>query len=155
MTADPGCANNNASKHIFLVEDHPIMREMLISFLEVTQGFEVCGSAESAEEAIESLKEAKPDLVLVDVSLPEMSGIDLVRHIRSTYPELPCLMLSGHGESSYVKRALQAGARGYVLKDDSVELPTAILTVLGGDVYLSKSIRSASNLRRQRPRQRE
>jgi DNA-binding NarL/FixJ family response regulator len=84
-----------------------------------------------------------------------MNGIDLVSHISSTYPGLPCLMLSGHGENSYVRRALQAGARGYVLKDDSVELPTAMLTVLDGEIYLSKSVRGTSQLHRHRPRQRE
>ena len=117
------------------------MREMLITVLEITPGITVCGSAESAEKALASLKEVKPDLLLVDVSLPGMSGIDLVSHLRSSDPDLPCLMLSGHGENSYVKSALRVGARGYVLKDDSGELLRAIRTVKEGGIYLSRSIK--------------
>ena len=117
------------------------MREMLRDFIGEELDLEVCGSAASGEEALESLKDADVDLVLVDVSLPKMSGIELVQQLQARRPELRCLMLSGHGESGYVQRSLAAGAKGYIMKGNPYEIPEAITTVLDGGMYLSEQWR--------------
>lgn len=126
---------------LFIVEDHLVMREMLVAFLTNRSGYEVCGAAESAEEALGRLGELGYELALIDVSLPGISGIELVEAIRLRWPDIRCLMISGHGERSYVERALEAGARGYVLKGDPYELPEAIEQVMSGETYLSESLR--------------
>lgn len=128
---------------IFIVEDHPLMREVIRDYLEAFPAIEICGEAVSGEDALELLDEAAPDLVLVDTSLGKMSGIDLVARIRERWSDLPCLMLSGHGQETYVKQALGAGANGYVLKGDPSELPRAIEQVLEGERYLSPPLRFA------------
>jgi DNA-binding NarL/FixJ family response regulator len=117
------------------------MREVLRDYLGALPGFEVCGESESAEEALEKLDAAAADLVLVDTSLPHMTGIDFVGEVAARWGSLPCLMLSGHGHEGYVQRALAAGARGYVLKGDPAELPGAIREVLGGHEYVSPRLR--------------
>lgn len=125
---------------VFVVEDHQFMRESLVDFLNVATDCEVQGTSESADKALKRLPQLQLDLVLVDVSLPEMSGIDLVGLIREQYPQLICLMLSGHREQSYVRRSLDAGARGFVLKGNPSELPQAIEMVMRGGIYLSKAV---------------
>jgi DNA-binding NarL/FixJ family response regulator len=128
-------------RRVFIVEDHEDMRTVLIDFLGLAVGVDVCGTASTAEEAIVSLRDLGADLAVVDVSLPGMSGIDLVQQLRGSHPGLACLMLSGHGEIRYVQRALDAGARGYVLKGDARELPHAIDDILAGGIYLSEPVR--------------
>jgi DNA-binding NarL/FixJ family response regulator len=125
---------------IFLVEDHKMMAEALVSVLSRKGNFQVADVAETAEDALERLPNAQVDLALVDVVLPHTSGIELVSQIRQKYPELPCLMISGRRSSQYVKRSLEAGARGYVLKDDIHEVIHGIRSVLDGDIYLSKQL---------------
>lgn len=125
---------------IFLVEDHKVMAETLVSVLHKKGNFNVTEVAETAEDALERLPRVQVDLALVDVVLPHTSGIELVAQIRQNYPSLPCLMISGRSASQYVKRSLEAGARGYVLKDDIQEVIYGIRRVLEGDVYLSKQL---------------
>ena len=119
------------------------MREMLASFLADQTGHEVCGMAATAEEALQQVEEAAPDLLLIDVSLPGMNGIELVQALKSRWPDLLCLMTSGHAETKYSERALAVGAQGYLLKGNPYELPEAIGEVLRGKTYLSESLRSA------------
>ena len=126
---------------IFLVEDHPLMREVVRDYLGAVAGMEICGESVTAEDALEKLARACADLVLVDTSLPRMSGIDLVAAVRERWDGLPCLMLSGHDHESWVQRAFDAGAHGYVLKGDPAELPRAIREVLEGQRYLSPRLR--------------
>ena len=95
----------------------------------------------TAEGALQELPQQEIDLVLVDVALPEMNGISLVALLRDQYPDLPCLMLSGHALAHYVNRALRAGARGYVLKDNSQEIVTGIRHVLQGEIYVAEELR--------------
>jgi DNA-binding NarL/FixJ family response regulator len=99
--------------------------------------------AGTAEEALRQLHGQQFDLALVDVFLPEMSGISLVALIREQYPDLPCLMLSGHMLDYYVQSSLNAGARGYVLKDKSDEILEGIQHVLHGETYVSRELRDA------------
>ena len=125
---------------IYIVEDHPIMRETLQDYLALQPDLEICGMAESAEAASEMLEAASPDLVLVDLSLPGRSGLDLVEEVQQRWGT-PCVILSGHGERTYVGRALACGARGYVLKGRPQDLPAAIAHVLEGGTYLSDTLR--------------
>lgn len=124
-----------SATQIYLVEDHPFMRDMLQSYLGSTDGLEVCGLAASAEEALEVLAGLGVDLLLVDVSLPGMDGIIFAEEARCRRPELPCLMLSGHHERTYVERARQAGARGFLRKGDPEEMIQAIRLVVSGGTY--------------------
>jgi DNA-binding NarL/FixJ family response regulator len=126
---------------VFLVEDHPLMRMTLTDYVGLFPGLHVSGTAATAEEALESVQHDRPDLMLIDVSLPGMTGLDLVERLHERWPELPCLMLSGHGQPEHVRRALDAGARGYILKGDPYELGPAIRHVLDGDVYISDTLR--------------
>ena len=125
---------------VYVVEDHMGMRMVLREFIEREAGLAVCGAAETAEEALEALARLEADLALVDVSLPGMSGIDLVEVALERWPHLVFLMYSGHGETGYVKRALAVGARGYVLKGDPYELPEAIRQVMRGERYVSAAL---------------
>lgn len=125
---------------ILLVEDHRIMAEALVRLLNRKGRFKVAEVAETAEEALERLRNRQIDLVLVDVVLPRTSGIDLVSQIREEYPHLPCLMISSWNSEQYVKSSLVAGARGYVLKDDVYEVIAGIRHVLDGGTYLSRQL---------------
>lgn len=128
------------SLRVFVVEDHPFMRESLVEFLGMAIDCRVQGMSETAEDALARLPDLELDLMLVDVSLPGKSGIDLVRLVHQQYPHIVCLMLSGHREQSYVRRSLEAGARGFILKGNPSELPEAIATVMNGEIYLSKAV---------------
>jgi len=124
---------------IFAIEDHPAMRDMLVEFLSLSPEFEVTAVARSAEQALDELASESPELVLVDVALPGMTGIEFVRRFRGTHAETPCVMLSGHQDASYVRQALEAGASGYVVKGNPDELVEAIRTVLRGSRYVPAS----------------
>lgn len=126
---------------IYIVEDHPIMRQMIRDLVLSEPDFKVCGLAASGEEALHDLASGEAELVLIDMSLPEMSGIDLVKALRKQRPDLRCMLYSGHGEAIYVERALAAGAHGYVLKGTADELPKAIRHVLSDQVYISEVLR--------------
>jgi DNA-binding NarL/FixJ family response regulator len=130
---------------ILLVEDHKMMAETLTHILHTRGNFDVADVSESAEDALEWLSEEhnerQVDLVLVDVVLPRTSGIELVSMIQQKYPRIPCLMISGRSAGQYVTRALAAGARGYVLKDDLQEVMQGIQQVLEGGMYLSQQLK--------------
>lgn len=126
---------------IFIVDDHAIMRNALQSALEREPDLTVCGTATTAAEALQQAAGTGPDLVLIDVSLPDMSGIEVARRLRARYPGLPLAMLSGHGERGHVAGAFEAGVDGYILKGHSDELPAAIRQVMRGERYLSAALR--------------
>lgn len=128
-------------KKIYIVEDNEIMREMLAEFISDLDDMEVTGSAASAEEALEVDSHPEVDLFVVDMALPQMNGAEFIEHARERWPDVPCVVLSAHGEKNYVKRAKAAGARGYILKGDPYELPDAIRRVLNGEEYVSASLR--------------
>jgi DNA-binding NarL/FixJ family response regulator len=125
---------------VFIVEDHPVMRKMLAEIVERVGGTSVTGVAGSAEEALLSIPASGADLVLVDLSLPGMSGVDLVRELRRVLPETACLMVSGHIELPYVVQALEAGARGYILKGRRADLSRAIPACARGATFLSAPV---------------
>ena len=125
---------------ILLVEDHAIFASVLARLLSKTEDMEVVTIARTAERALQELPSHEFDLALVDVALPEMNGISLVALLHEEYSDLPCLMLSGHALAHYVNRALRAGARGYVLKDNSREIVNSIRHVLRGEIYVSPEL---------------
>lgn len=128
------------SHHLFIIEDHALMRDMIVAFVEALPDLRVCGTARTAEEALDKLP-ASAEIVLVDIALPGMSGLHLIPEIRRRWPGLKCLVCSGHDEVSYVERALDAGASGYVAKGNPAELTEAIQCLLRGAPYLSASLR--------------
>src|SRR5215510_8677540 len=103
---------------ILLVEDHDVFAKALLRVLSGNKDLNVVAVAASAEKALEQLQNLKVDLVLADVSLPNMNGIDFVRELREKYPHVRCAVLSGHLSVEYVQRALHAGAHGYMIKDN-------------------------------------
>lgn len=126
---------------VLVIEDHAAFGKALLRLLSGKASIDVVAVLRSGEEALEKLPELKVDLALIDVSLPRMNGIQLVREIRERFPELRCMMLSGHLTPFYVARALEAGARGYVLKDDIPGVLEGIESVLKGEIYVSKALR--------------
>ncbi len=123
---------------ILIVDDHSIVRRGLANLIQQEKGLQVCAEAQSAQEALKSIRETKPDLVVVDLSLKDLNGIELIKQIRSMHAQLPMMVLSMHDELLYAERALRAGALGYVMKAEATEkLVTAIRTVLRGEIYVS------------------
>ena len=126
---------------ILLVEDHLIFAGVIVRLLNKMEDMKVMGVANTAESALQKLMTKEFDLVLVDVSLPKMNGINLVNLIYNQYPNLPCLMLSGHAHTHYVNRAIAVGARGYILKDNSSGIIEGIRHVVNGEIYVSPELR--------------
>lgn len=126
---------------ILVIEDHIVFGKALVRLLTEKANVEVVDIFRSAEEALEKLPALHVDLVLIDVSLPTMNGIQLVGTIHEKFPDLMCLMLSGHLTPFYVKRSLEAGARGYVLKDDIPGVLEGVKRVLEGEIYISSALR--------------
>lgn len=119
------------------------MRRALANFIDLLPDFEVTGTAETAEEALDYFAEGhEVDLVLVDTRLPEASGIEFVSALQERHPDVKCLMLSGHEERSYIDQALDAGAKGYIVKGKSDEIPEAIKAVLNGGTYMSPALQT-------------
>jgi DNA-binding NarL/FixJ family response regulator len=126
---------------VFLVDDHPIVRQGLALFIEREPDLMVCGEAEDATSALQAIRDAAPDFVILDISLNGPDGLELLKTLRVRYPNLPALVLSMHDESVYAERALRAGANGYIMKQEAADkVITAIRHILGGDVYLSDNL---------------
>lgn len=126
---------------VFVVEDHPIMRDGISQLIAQQPDLEVCGGASGGPEALEALKTSAPDLLLVDISLPGMDGIELIKAVKKRTADLPMLVLSMHEEALYAERAIRAGAKGYVMKHASPgALLEAIRKVLAGKVFLSPAM---------------
>jgi two-component system response regulator NreC len=129
---------------IVIAEDHAILREGLKSLLSSYPVLKVVGEAGDGLEAIRSVQKHSPDLVLIDLSMPRMSGLDAIKEIKRMTPQTKIIVLTIHSTEEYIVAALRAGADGYVLKEgDSEELLTAIRRVLEGKRYLTPSISTA------------
>ena len=125
-------------KKILLVDDHPLMRRGQADLLSREPDLGVCGEAGTAREAMEAIVKLKPDLVLVDMALPDKDGLELIKDIQALHPGLPVLAMSMQDESLYAARVLRAGGRGYVMKAEGPErLAAAIRTVLSGQIAVS------------------
>jgi DNA-binding NarL/FixJ family response regulator len=126
---------------IFIVDDHPIVREGLSLMMNREPDMMVCGEAEEAAGALRAISAAKPDFLIVDISLSGPDGLDLLKGIRARYPNLPVLILSMHDESIYAERALRAGANGYIMKQEATEkVLVAVRQILTEKVYVSDRI---------------
>ena len=127
---------------LLLVDDHPLMRKGLAMTLDAEPDFDVVGQAESAEEAIAQFERLAPDVALVDISLPGMGGLELVKHFLALRPELIVLVVSRHDEALYAERAVRAGAKGYVMKLEAGDtIVKAVRHALRGGIYLSEDLK--------------
>ncbi len=128
-------------KRIVIVDDHPLMRKGLALTLESDSVFEVVDQLDRGEELLPKLGQLNPDVVIVDVSLPGMSGLELVKHIISQREEQKILVVSRHDESLYAERVIRAGAKGYIMKLEAGEvLLKAVRKVLNGGIYVSEEV---------------
>jgi DNA-binding NarL/FixJ family response regulator len=123
---------------VFIVDDHPIVRQGIAQMINQENDLESCGEAASAQEALAWLEKHSADVLLVDISLDGVSGIELIKMLKAHNFTQPSLVISMHEETLYAERALRAGARGYVMKQEATDnLLTAIRQVLQGGIYLS------------------
>jgi len=122
---------------ILIVEDHKVYSQALLRLLSPNQELNILAVVETGEQALEQIAGLKVDLVLVDISLPKMSGLDLVEKLHSLYPDQPIAILSGHLTADYVRRALDAGVRGYIVKDNPSGILEGIRRILNGETYIS------------------
>lgn len=130
-----------AKYRIVIVEDHRILREGLRSLLASHSSLDIVGEAENGLEAIRCVQQTKPDLVLMDLSMPKMDGLDAIREIKAQSPDTRIIILTVHKAEEYVFTGLKAGANGYLLKDSTyAELRVAVDHVLNGKTYLSPGI---------------
>ncbi|MBK6283794.1 MAG: response regulator transcription factor [Draconibacterium sp.] len=126
---------------VLIVDDHQLFREGVVTLLSSAENIEVIAQAEDGQEAIEKVKLVKPDVVLIDIAMPRMNGIDATKKIKSQMPEVKIIILSMHLEKEYVKGVLEAGADGYLVKNCTyLQLTDAIQSVYGGKKYLSQDI---------------
>lgn len=133
-------------RRIAIIDDHPIVRQGLARLIDQEEDLQVTGEASDVDEAKDLLSTQPLDLVLLDISLKNSNGIDLIKHIRSGYPEVLVLVLSLHDASAYADRVLQSGARGFVSKAEAVEnVIVAIREVLQGGIYVSPPMRRFAN----------
>jgi DNA-binding NarL/FixJ family response regulator len=130
-----------SKKQIFIVEDHRLFREGLKAMLSLDPGYDVIGEAEDGIDAVRLIRKSKPDLVLLDLSMPRMNGFSVLREVKAAMPEIKVLVLSIHESDQYVLQAFEARADGYAIKDSSrEELRVAIRSVLEGKKYISPGV---------------
>jgi DNA-binding NarL/FixJ family response regulator len=130
-------------RRVLIVDDHPIVRQGLRRMIDPEPDLIVCGEAQSEREARAAIRKLDPDVVIVDISLAQGDGLELVRDVHAQRPELPMLVLSMHDEMIYAERLLAAGASGYIMKQAaSDQLIIALRQVLGGGTYLSEALAS-------------
>lgn len=128
-------------KRIIVVDDHPMMRKGLTETLNSEHGYEVVEQFERAEELLQKIENLDPDLAVIDISLPGMSGLELVKHLEALDKGLKILVVSRHEESLYAERVLRAGAKGYVMKQEAGDvLLKAARKILNGGIYVSDEV---------------
>ncbi len=133
----------NKKKEIYIVDDHPLMRKGMAMTLQSELEFDVAGQSETAEEALQNILDLKPDLAVIDISLPGMNGIELIKNLLSQLPDLKILVVSRHDEELYAERAIRAGAKGYLMKLEAGDtLVKAARQILNGGIFLSEEIGS-------------
>ena len=128
-----------AAARILIVDDHPIVRKGIAKLLSDEGDFTVCGEADSPETAMQAVTAMKPDVAIVDLTLPGSGGLGLIKDLRVWHPQVRILVLSMHDESLYAERVLRAGAVGYIMKQEATDhIVEAVRRVLAGQVYLSE-----------------
>lgn len=130
---------------LLIVDDHPLVRSGIISIIQMEEDLDVCGEAEDQATALELVAQHNPDLVLVDLSLKNSNGLNLLKDITQNYPNVLTLAVSMHDEYTYAVRCLKAGAKGYIMKQEGTEkILEAIRCVLSGQTYLSPTMTQAT-----------
>jgi DNA-binding NarL/FixJ family response regulator len=143
MSDRGGRHNSQAKKRVFIVDDHPAVQEGLAAVFNQQHDLEICGGAGSAREVLRAVAGLKPDVVIIDLTLQDGSGLELVKDLHARDHKLPLLVLSMHDEMLYAERVLQAGAQGYIMKKEPMgSLLAAVRLVLSGQVYLSEQLKS-------------
>lgn len=133
--------NESKKTRILIVEDHPIFRMGMCELINQEKDLEVCGQAEDVAGAREALEKLKPDMVILDLSLKDSNGMDLVRETSSRRQNIPVLVLSMHDETLHAQRCLKAGAKGYIMKHEaSLSVVKALRHILGGGIYVSEKV---------------
>jgi len=128
-------------KRILIVDDHPMMREGLAQLIDHEIDLCVAGQSDTAAQALQSVGAILPDLALIDISLPDKNGLELIKDLQTLHPQLPILVVSMHDEALYAERVLRAGGRGYIMKQEGgKKLMEAIRQVLGGQIYVSEKM---------------
>jgi DNA-binding NarL/FixJ family response regulator len=141
-TANERAMNQGAKKSkVFVVDDHPIVRQGLALLINREPDLMVCGEAENAQVALQSIAAMRPDILVLDISLNGPDGLDLLKDLRTRNLILPVLILSMHDESIYAERALRAGAQGYIMKQEATEkVLVALRRILSSEIYVSEHI---------------
>jgi len=139
---NPGTSGTVGSKRsVFIVDDHPLVREGLTNLINGQNDLIVCGEAKDSAEAIAGITKDRPDVAIIDISLANESGLELIKHLVRQFPQVALIVLSMHDEALYAERALRAGARGYIMKHEtSKSVLASIQRVLAGGVYVSERI---------------
>ena len=133
----------NGKKKVLIVDDHPLFREGLAQVISNEQSLKVCGRAGTAAQGIEGTSRLKPDIVLLDITLPDRSGLEIIKLIQRAHPGVKILVISMHDEALYANRVLRLGGDGYIMKqEDPSEVVTAIQDILDGHIYVSDGIMS-------------
>lgn len=132
-------AGGKQNTRILIVDDHPLVRHSLREFIKRESDMEVCGEAEDREEALTAVEATKPHLAIVDLTLKNSNGMELIKDLRDRYPEVKILVLSMHDEILHAERAVRAGARGYITKQEATtKVMVAIRQILSGEIYWSE-----------------
>ena len=138
---DNKSGSGKSPQRVLIVDDHPLLRDGLIKVINQQAGLAVCGEAADARAGLAAVAKCRPDVAIVDLSLEEGNGLDLIKDIHALEPKLPILVLSMHPENLYAERAVRAGARGYVMKHEPVaQVIAALRKVLAGGMALSDNI---------------
>src|SRR4029453_10573176 len=139
---NPGTSGTVAAKSsVFIVDDHPLVREGLTNLINGQNDLIVCGEAKDSAEASDGIAKERPDVAIIDISLTNESGLELIKQLVKQFPQVALIVLSMHDEALYAERALRAGARGYVMKHEtSKNVLSSIRRVIGGDIYVSERI---------------
>src|ERR1700747_978224 len=133
---------------VFIVDDHPLVREGLTNLINAQDDVIVCGEAKDSAEAIDGIAKEQPEVAVIDISLANESGLELIKNLVRQFPQVALIVLSMHDEALYAERALRAGARGYVMKHEtSKSVLASIRQVLGGGLYVSERIANRIALR--------
>jgi DNA-binding NarL/FixJ family response regulator len=128
-------------KKIIIIDDHALFREGLKAIISRKSQYEIIGEAGNAREALNLVRELKPDLILLDIALPDRNGVDLTKEIRNAFPEIRILIVSMHNKIDYIMKTFQAGASGYVVKESASEkLLQGIDCVLNGEIFMDSSV---------------
>lgn len=124
---------------IVIVDDHPIVRKGLVGMINQEADMKVCAEAEDFHQGLDAIRQHKPDVAIVDLTLGGLSGLELIKQVRAMQPQVQMLVLSMHDEMLYAERVLRAGARGYIMKQEGTDrLTTAIRTIMRGEIYVSE-----------------